>query len=214
MTRSSYDPNGKTPAVSAVVCAAGMSSRMGGTNKLLLPWTTGSLIEQVVDTVLAAQVIEVIVVVGHEAERVHHALGRRAVRMAHNPVWPTGLTSTIQTGVRAAQTHTDGFLICLSDQPLIETRDLDRLIRAFREAGGKSIVVPVFRGRRGNPVLFPASFRSRILSHEDSSGCKGIIQAAGQGPLEVEMSNDHVVKDIDTREQYQRLHGGTGAGTE
>ncbi len=187
---------------------------MGESNKLLLPWTKGTLIEQVIDTVLAAQVDEVIVVVGHEAEKVHQVLGRRAVRFVHNPDWPKGLTSTIQAGVRVARNHTEGFLICLSDQPLIETRDIDCLIGAFGKVGGNQIVVPVFRGQRGNPVLFPVSFRSTILKHKEHAGCKSIILAADPGPLEVDTGNDHVVKDIDTREQYRRLYHNKGTGSE
>lgn len=192
--------------ISAIVLAAGESRRAGAANKLLLPLGGIPLIDHVVQTVRRADVGEVIVVVGHEADRVQAALAHHPVVFAHNDRYALGMTTSIQAGVRAASAQTQGFLICLSDLPLIEPADLNRLTAAFAEAAPAApIVVPVFEGQRGNPVLFAAPYRDALLAHPDLRGCKGLVRHHADAVVEVAMDTDHVLRDIDTMAAYEAL---------
>jgi len=182
---------------------------MGAGNKLLFPFAGTTLVDHVVRTICRAQTGEVIVVLGHEADRVRAALSTHTAILVRNGRYPEGMTTSIQTGVRAAS-DTDGYMICLSDLPLIEPDEFNRLLAAFDQAvqvDGRCIVVPVFEGRRGNPVLFAASYKPAILAEREAEGCKAIVRQHAAHVLEVPMPTDHILHDIDTMAAYQQLQG-------
>lgn len=194
--------------ISAVILAAGMSTRMGGPNKLLLPYRDTTLIGNMVDQVTRARVGETLVVVGHQAELVREALAGKPVRFVDNPGFAEGQGGSVQAGVRAVAPDATGIMICLTDLPLVETADLNRLIDGFEEAlaRGRTVAVPVYRGERGNPVLIAASYREEVLATRGPvAGCKGIVKRYPERVQSVEMPNDHVLRDIDTMDDYRRL---------
>src|SRR5262249_45771223 len=153
--------------ISAIVPAAGLSSRMGQ-NKLLMSFGDKSLIEHAVDTLRASYVDEIVVVLGHEADQVRRRLeGHQGhtVNFVHNPDYREGLSTSVRAGMGAVAKGADAIMIYLADQPLIEPYEISRLIQAFAEAkrAGKSIVVPFFENRRGNPVILYASSQPMVL---------------------------------------------------
>ncbi len=194
--------------ITAIVLAAGESRRMGSANKLLLPFGETTLIERVVHTVCQSDAGGVIVVLGHEAEGIRAVLDGHDVVFVENDRYREGMTTSIHAGVRAASPEATGFMICLSDLPLIEPEELNRLIEVFKEAtrdDERPIVVPTFEGRRGNPVLFPVHYKTHLLDHKGLMGCKEIVKQNPDNVLEVAMATDHVLRDVDTMEAYQRL---------
>ena len=196
--------------ISAVILAAGMSTRMGGPNKLLLAYRGTSLIANTVDQVTRARVGETLVVVGHQAHLVREALAGKAVRFVDNPGFAEGQGSSVQAGVRAVSPAATGIMICLTDLPQVETADLNRLIDGFETAlaQGRNVAVPVFQGERGNPVLIAAGYREEMLATRGPvAGCKGIVKRCPERVQSVEMPNDHVLRDIDTMDDYRRLVG-------
>jgi len=205
--------------VSAVVLAAGMSTRMGQ-NKLLLNFREKPLIVHAVDTLLASDIDEVIVVLGHETERMRDQLERsiglankaapeKPVRLVQNPDYQNGLSTSVRTGVEAVSGQANGIMIYLADQPLLEPEDVNRIVAGFAAAKevNKSIVVPFFRGERGNPVILDASLRDSILGIVGDVGCKGVIKRYPEKVYAIEMENDHVVRDVDDVQAYKRLSG-------
>ena len=205
--------------VSAVLLAAGMSTRMGQ-NKLLLNFREKPLIVHAVDTLLASDIDEVIVVLGHEIEKVRDQLERsiglankaasgKPVRLSQNPDYQNGLSTSVRTGVVAVSRQANGIMIYLADQPLLEPEDVNRIVAGFAAAKevNKSIVVPFFRGERGNPVILDASLRDSILGIVGDVGCKGVIKRYSEKVYAIEMENDHVVRDVDDVQAYERLVG-------
>ena len=205
--------------VSTVVLAAGMSTRMGR-NKLLLNFRDKPLVVHAVDTLLASKVGEVIVVLGHESEKVWEQLEAYAsqvsngaetsrVRLVKNPDYRDGLSTSVRTGVQAVSAEAGAIMIYLADQPLIEPDDVDRIIAAFAaaKAENKTIVVPFFKGERGNPVILDATLRDSILGIAGDVGCKGVIKRYPEKVYAVEMENDHVMRDVDDVQAYERLVG-------
>jgi molybdenum cofactor cytidylyltransferase len=190
----------------ALLSAAGMSTRLGR-NKLLLSFKGKPLIAHAVDTLLGSAVDEVIVILGYEADQVRAAIGKRRVRFVENPDYSEGLRSSVRAGFAAIPPHTSAIMVYLADQPLLEPAEVDFLIRSFAEARktGKSIVVPFFRGQRGNPVIVNSSYRASILTIAGDIGCRRVIKQNPDQVLTVEMETDHVVRDIDTIEEYERL---------
>jgi molybdenum cofactor cytidylyltransferase len=190
--------------LSAIVLAAGMSTRMGQ-NKLLLGFKDKPLIAHAVDTLLASEIDEVIVVLGHEADKVQEKLRGKQVRLIQNPDYREGLSTSVRAGVNAVSSQAAGIMVYLADQPLLEPADANRILRAFTHAKevGKSIVVPFFDGQRGNPVLLDSLYREAILGVVGDVGCKGVIRRYPDQVFVVEMENDHVVRDVDNMEEYE-----------
>jgi molybdenum cofactor cytidylyltransferase len=192
--------------LSAIVLAAGMSNRMGQ-NKLLLTFRERSLVALTVDTLLASQVDEIIVVLGYEAEKVKAEVEGKSARCILNSDYREGMSASVRTGVKAVSPQAGAIMICLADQPLLEPEDLNYLIKAFAQAvaDSKSIVIPFFHGRRGNPVILDLSHREDILEVVGDAGCRDLIKRYPDKVYRVEMKTDHVVRDIDNLGDYQAL---------
>jgi len=194
--------------IAAILVAAGASRRMGHRNKLLLPWGSITLLEHALGVVMASRVGQVITVTGHEAETVLPFIEHKGVTLIENHRWSTGLTSSIQTGLRAVRPNATGFLIFFGDLPLVRTEDIDRIITTFEMARSQSarcIVVPAFKGRRGHPVLFSSAFREDMMNCEFADGCRSIMAANATDVREAPMPDDRTLRDVDTPESYWDL---------
>ena len=190
--------------ISAIILAAGESQRMGVQNKLLLQIDSEVLIRKFVKSVSNSLVDAVLVVVGFEAEKIKAVLHDQSVKFVENPSYEEGMTTSIQSGVKASSNESTGLMICLADMPFAETSDLNRLIQAFNDyqsTESSLIIVPVFQGKRGNPVLFSEVFRDKILTHK-GEGCREIVRQFPHYVKEVSMENDNLLRDIDTPEDY------------
>lgn len=192
--------------LSAIVLAAGSSKRMGSDNKLLLPYKGRTILETTISNILDADIKEVIVVTGFEADRITMAIQYLPVRIIYNTVYEKGMTTSIQKGVGAA--HGNGFLICLADMLTITSHEYLQLANFFEQCYREDqacICVPRYKNEKGNPVIFAASYRDAILRHNDMEGCKAIVQSNKQHIKWIEMEADHVVADMDYPEDYKRL---------
>ena len=194
--------------ISAVILAAGESRRMGKQNKLLLPIGGEALLVKLVASVCASDVGQVLVVIGHEAEKIRRELNEFPLNFVYNPNFSEGMTTSIKYGVKVVSHECDGLLICLGDMPFINTSEINKLIHAYvknRIKGEGLIVVPVFKRQRGNPVLFSIEFRNDILEHKKESGCKEVIMKNSDSVMEIEMDNEKMLLDVDTMEDYQSV---------
>ncbi len=192
-----------------ILLAAGQGTRMGGPNKLLLPFRGRTVLEHTLAQLLAADIGPVIVVTGHQREAVLPHLTGYAVREVFNPDYPTGMTSSIQSGVRIAEGA--GYMICLSDMPMVSTAAYKLLNDKFLEhlqADERAIVIPRFGSAKGNPVIFSAAYREEILQHPEPEGCRGIVQANAAHLLWVDVPDEGVLRDVDTPEDYRAVVSG------
>ena len=194
--------------ISAVILAAGESRRMGKQNKLLLPVGGEAMLVKLATSVCASDVGQVLVVIGHEAEKIRRELNEFPLNFVYNPNFSEGMTTSIKYGVKVVSHECDGLLICLGDMPFINTSEINKLIHAYvknRIKGECLIVVPVFKRQRGNPVLFSIEFRNDILEHKKESGCKEVIMKNPDSVMEIEMDNENMLLDVDTMEDYQSV---------
>jgi molybdenum cofactor cytidylyltransferase len=189
-----------------IVLAAGESRRMG-TQKLLLPFGSTNVIAYVVDQLIRSGGDKTLVVVRHEADKVVKALSGQAVTIVENLDYVSGMLSSARCGLRAlppqGQAGLDGVLVALGDQPAITTELVDYLIQAFI-GNSKGIVVPVFGGRRGHPLLFAAHYRDEILTHYGDVGLRGLLHAHTDDVLELTAPTAAVLSDMDYPEDYRR----------
>ncbi|MEM8485179.1 MAG: nucleotidyltransferase family protein [Bacteroidota bacterium] len=194
--------------VTAIVLAAGISRRMGADNKLLLPFKGQPLVFRVVSAVCKADIARCIVVLGHEAARVKAALQGLPVEFVVNEAFAEGMGTSISVGVKKAGVATAGFLVCLSDMPLITTEEYNAIIHQFETSVARNpavIVRPNHAGQPGNPVLLASEHRVAMEEQRGAAGCKPIVQQHIDQVVYVETSTDHVLQDADTPEAYAAM---------
>lgn len=189
--------------VTSIVLAAGLSTRLPGRNKLLLPVDGTPVVRRVVEALLGARAGPVVVVVGHQAEAVIRALEALPVRFATNARYAEGMGTSIAAGVAVADPGAEGYLICLGDLPGLNTAIVETVVDAFVRNGSASIVAPLHAGRRGHPVLFPASYRRALLELSGDRGARDVVREGSL--LEVPVDDPGVVADVDTLDDYRRL---------
>ena len=187
------------PRIAAVVLAAGRSRRMAPRNKLLVPVGGGeTMIARVVRHVQASRADPVVVVTGHQADEVAAVLAGRGVRLVHAPDYAEGLAASLKTGIAAVPEECAAALVCLGDMPLVSPAMLDRLIEAYDPEEGRTIVMPVFGGRRGNPVLWDRRYFADIAALTGDLGARHLLHEHGAEIAEVAMDDDAVLRDFDT----------------
>jgi molybdenum cofactor cytidylyltransferase len=163
------------------------------------------VISRVVDNVLASRARPVIVVTGHERERVEEALAGRPVLFAHAEEYAEGLSASLKAGLRAVPAEAEGVLICLGDMPLVTGPMLDRLIGAFDPEEGRAVVQPTFRGKQGNPMLWSREFLAEMLEISGDIGARHLAAKHADRLVEVEMADDAVLRDFDTTDALKAL---------
>lgn len=191
--------------IAGIVLAAGLSRRMGRP-KLLLPVEDGTaLVRVAVESVLAARLDPVVVVLGAEADAVAAALGGLPVRTTVNPRYADGQSTSLRAGVDALGPGVEAVVVALGDQPLPDPTLIARLVEAYR-ATTRPIVVPRYRDGRGNPVLFSAALFEELRTVEGDQGGRSLIARDAGRVAEVRV-DAAMPADVDTPEDYARLLG-------
>jgi molybdenum cofactor cytidylyltransferase len=187
----------------AVILAAGESRRMG-TQKLLLPFGEATVVEAVVRTALASGVDRAVAVLGADRESIRARLEPRGVDFAVNERYAEGMLTSIQAGIRALPPEAEAAVVMLGDQPFLPPSVVDTVIQGRRESG-KGIVIPVFRGRRGHPVLVDLKYRAETLSLDPADGLRRLMRSHPDDIAEVEVDDPNILRDLDTPEDYSGL---------
>ncbi len=196
--RSQRRETGRLPRIGAVVLAAGLSSRMGGGNKLLRPVAGKPMLRHAVEAALASAAEPVVVVTGNQKGEIAAALDGLSVRFCDNPDFSTGLSSSLKRGLSALPPDCDGALILLGDMPGVSAGLIDSLIAAFDPAENRGICVPTHGGSRGNPVLWSRAFFPEMHALDGDAGARALLARHPDQICEVEMDDDAPLTDIDT----------------
>ncbi|MEE9166924.1 MAG: nucleotidyltransferase family protein [Candidatus Neomarinimicrobiota bacterium] len=191
--------------VAAIVLAAGSSERLPEKNKLLLEISGIPMIKLVCASVEAAGYDPIIVVTGYERSLIRSTLKRNQVLFVHNDAWETGMSGSIRTGITTLPTEVDGCAIVLGDMPLVKVDTLRTLRVTFDRKKGAKIVYPLSGNRQGNPVLFPKTYFTEIMSISSDQRCKSILNHHIESAVPVELISDDVLIDCDTQRDYLRL---------
>jgi molybdenum cofactor cytidylyltransferase len=197
----------REPSIACIVLAAGRSTRMGAANKLLADVSGRPMVRHTVEAALSSRARPVVVVTGHQADEVAAVLSGLDVEVVHNPLFAAGLSGSLKAGLDALPEAVDGAIVLLGDMPRIEPQHIDRLIAAFAPKEGRSIVVPVYQGRRGNPVLWGVDYFPSMRRLEGDVGAKRLIADHADQVVEVDLHSAAVLTDIDTPEALAELRG-------
>jgi molybdenum cofactor cytidylyltransferase len=194
----------RAPAIAALVLAAGQARRMGS-NKLVAELQGKPLLRHAVEAALASQARPVLVVTGHERERTEAALSGLGVATTHNPDYARGLSTSLHRGLAALSPGVDGAVVLLGDMPRITPAVLNRLIAAFNPVEGRALVVPTFKGKRGNPLLFARRFFAEVQAIQGDQGARQLLGEYPELVAEVALDDDAVLTDVDTPEALAAL---------
>lgn len=190
-------------AFAAVILAAGRGTRMPGENKLLAEIGGKPIIRRTAEAALASKAKPVIVVTGHDADRVKAVLTGLNVTFAYNPDFKEGLSTSLKAGISAVPAACGAAVILLGDMPNVPATLIDRLAQAIDPEQGALIAVPTREGKRGNPVVWSRRFFGELKKLEGDSGARHLI---GQNPdtvAEVPAGDDSIFLDIDTGEALE-----------
>lgn len=189
--------------VSALVLAAGRSTRMGRP-KQFLRIGDQTIIEKIVRELLRCPLHEILVVTGHLSSELETHLAPLSVRTVFNPHFrETEMLGSIQVGLRALENSSKAALIVLGDQPSISDDTVKDLIRAY-ERSECTIAVPSHRGRRGHPVLIDRTHWSSILDLGHGESLRDFMAGAAREAIHhLEVDTPHILRDIDTPTDYQ-----------
>lgn len=191
--------------IAALVLAAGSSTRMGAINKLIAEIGGKPLVRIAAEQALASRAKPVIVVTGHERERVEAALAGLPVRFVNNPDYAEGLGSSLKTGIAAVPVDADGVIVCLGDMPQVDRQLIDKLIAAFDPERIALVVVPTFDGRRGNPVVWSRRFFHDLMSINGDIGARHLIGSYVEAVVEVPVAGEAALTDVDTPESFSAV---------
>jgi len=176
---------------------------MGDVNKLTMQVEGTPMVARVVNAVQQSGVQRVIVVTGHEPERVEEALVGREVDLVHNPDYVEGIGSSVRTGVAALGDDVHGALVALGDMPWVSVEVIDRLVDAFTSDGELSIFIPMFGKKRGNPVLWGAQHFPELRALTGDVGGKALFHRHAAAICYVDVESAGVNIDVDTPEALQ-----------
>ena len=194
--------------ISGIILAAGSSQRMGSP-KALLKIGEKTFLQYIVDVLHSARVIDIVIVLGSEAEKIQPSLSWFEGKVVVNNDWQKGQLTSIITGINSLDmTMTDpeeihGAIICPVDHPLISQSILVNLLQEFWRSH-KKIVLPTYKGRRGHPVIFGKDLFDEIRSAPIDIGARNVVRKHPEEVHEVALEEEGIHINIDTQEDYQK----------
>jgi molybdenum cofactor cytidylyltransferase len=189
----------QTPShVAAIILAAGRSTRMGENNKLLADVAGQPMLHWAIDSAQQANVKDIIVVSGHQADEVGQVAKDHQVTLVHNQEFTSGIASSIKAGLQALDDNVDALFIMLGDMPFVASEQLNAMINSFNNSDEQAIVLPYFRQQRGNPVLWSKRYITELMQLSGDIGARHLLKKYAEHIVEIEFSDDAVIIDIDT----------------
>ena len=186
--------------ISAILLAAGQSKRMNGENKLIRKIRGVPLIKHSVKNILTSSIDELIIVLGHQKEIIEKLIAKNEkIKIVFNKNFESGMASSIKIGLNNLSEKTEAFFICLGDMPMVNQNTYNHLIKS---RNNKEIIVPTYKGQQGNPILFSKSIKEKIMTIQGDVGAKKILELNRNKILNVEVGNQSVRKDFNTKDDF------------
>ncbi len=192
--------------LAAAILAAGESRRMG-TPKALVSFRGKTFVELLLEATRHPRIGVTRVVLGAAADQIQLKLPIDASNFVVNSNWQQGQLSSIHTAIRSLpERATEGLLLCPVDHPLISSQLVARLIEEF-DSSGKQIVMPVFHGHRGHPVIFHAELYPELLAASPEVGARQVVWAHGEDVAKVDTEEESVTLNLDDPDALQKALG-------
>lgn len=188
--------------ISAVILAAGSSSRMGA-NKLFLPIGDKTVIERVAFELLKSQINQIVAVGGRDFDLLVSILSKYDIEIIENKNYLMGQSTSVACGINMVDKSSEACFFIMGDQPLIDSNFLDQMIYMLEDEN--TIVVPMSNRKRGAPVLFGRRYFEELGNQAGDMGGRNIIKKYSDMVRIYEIENDAFFWDVDTKEDYDRV---------
>jgi molybdenum cofactor cytidylyltransferase len=190
--------------LSAAILAAGESRRMGEP-KALVSVQGLTFVEHLFAATRLPRVGITRIILGAHAAEISAKLKFDPAMIVVNPDWPRGQLSSIHAAIRSLPADTtDGIILCPVDHPLVSRRLISELIAQF-DSSRKAIALPVYRGKRGHPVIFHATLYDELLAASPGVGARQVVWAHSQEIQEVPTEEEGVVLNINDPESLKKV---------
>lgn len=173
-------------------------------NKLTLEIDDTPIIERVIRAVKGSYVEDILVI--YRQREIRKIAEKNNVKAIYNVYASQGQSEAIKLGIRAADPQSKGYMFFVGDQPFLKANTINQLIEAFNKAP-QTITLPLYNGKRGNPVIFPIDFKDALLGITGDQGGRGIIEQEKKVNC-ITIEDSRIGIDIDTWQQYEKLYGG------
>jgi molybdenum cofactor cytidylyltransferase len=184
-----------------IILAAGEGKRIGK-SKLNLPLGPKKVVEWVLEATKLSSLDKVILVVRPKDEEISKIGKKWGAEIVFNPDFYQGMSTTIQKALlKLDSQEVEGFFLILGDQPLISSAIINKLIKSFSPGKGE-VVVPYFKNKRGNPVLFDICWKDELMAVTGDVGGRVLIKAHPEKVKRINVSDKAILFDIDKEEDY------------
>ena len=194
--------------LAAVILSGGASSRMGSP-KALLPYQGRPFLEHLIEVTQHPKIEARRVVLGAHAEPIAKAIHLNADEIVINEDWDSGQLSSIHAALRSLPDGTDGILLCLIDHPLISAELVGELVERFFKTH-KLIVLPLYEGRRGHPVIFSSALYAELLAAPLETGARAVVWNHREDVEEVRTNEEGCVLNLNDPDAFEKLSGARG----
>ncbi len=189
--------------ISAIVLAAGLSTRMGS-QKMLLPWGVTTVIGKVILTLQEAGIHAIQVVTGGTHAELNVLLQEYNVQLVFNKDYENGeMLTSIQVGIREVNEAADAILIVLGDQPQINAQVVGEIIKRF-QVTRHPIIVPSYRMHRGHPWLLGQSYWEETLALKPPMTLRDFLIKHNAEIDYLNVDTPSVLQDLDTQQDYSQ----------
>ena len=174
-----------------------------GRPKLTLPVSGKPMLEKTLDIYRRALVDRVVVVLGAHAAKIKKAVKFEEEIVILNPLYRNGMSGSLRLGLKAVEKDADAMIVALGDQPFLSPDTINSMIEAYSRTNAP-VVVPAYRGVRGNPVLFDRSLFPEIKRIRGDKGAKSVVERHRESLREVAVEDSGVLIDVDTPSDYSK----------
>lgn len=184
----------------AVLVAAGLSSRMEAF-KPMLPFGNSTISLHIVSMLKDMGIDPIVVVTGYRGDELQQHLSFAGVRFAKNERYEkTQMFDSVCIGIQAISRDCERMMILPVDLPAImpDTIRQQLMIDA-------PIIRTMCHGEPGHPIMLWSQVAEKLCGYTGAGGLRGAIENSGIAITNLEVDDEGIYRDLDTREQYQEL---------